>query len=159
MFPQAWARFRDAVPGADRDGDLSEAYRRLMADPDPGVRARASRAWADWEDAMLPDTPPYGRFDDPAFREAFVRIVTHYWSHGSWLEEGVVLREAGKLAGIPGVLVQGALDLGNLIGTPWLLAQAWPGSELILIDDAAHNGGTDAMRAALAAATDRFRSS
>ncbi len=157
VFPQAWARFRDAVPGADRDGDLSEAYRRLMADPDPRVRSAASRAWCDWEDAMLPGAPPHRGFDDAVYRDAFVRIVTHYWSHGSWLDEGVVLREAGRLSAIPGVLVQGSLDLGNLIGTPWLLAQAWPGSELTLIDDAAHDGGTDAMRGALVAATDRFR--
>jgi proline iminopeptidase len=156
VFPEAWRRFRDAVPEADRDGDLSDAYRRLLADPDPRVRDRAARAWCDWEDAMLPGSPPEERFEDRAFRFAFARTVTHYWSHGSWLAEGVVLREAGKLAGIPGVVVQGALDLGNLIGTPWLLAQAWPGSELILIDDAAH-GGTQDSREALVAATDRFR--
>src|SRR5689334_12022658 len=59
------------------------------------------------------------RFAEPGYAYAFARIVTHYWRHGSWLEEGQVLREAGRLAGIPGVLVQGSLDFGNLLGTPW----------------------------------------
>jgi proline iminopeptidase len=156
VFPEAWQRFRDAVPAADRDGDLADAYRRLLADPDPAVRDRAARDWCAWEDAMLPGSPPEERFEDPRFRMAFTRLVTHYWAHGSWLDEGVVIREAGRLAGIPGVVVQGALDLGNLIGTPWLLAQAWPGCELILVDDAAH-GGTDSSRDLLVEVTDRFR--
>ena len=155
VYPKEWARFRDAVPEEDRDGDLSEAYRRLMESPDPAVRAKASRDWCDWEDAMLPASPPHRGFDDPAYRAAFVRIVTHYWSHGSWLDEGVVIREAGRLAGVPGFMVQGALDLGNLIGTPWLLADAWPGSELTLVDAAPHSGSDD-TRSLLIAAADRF---
>jgi len=51
--------------------------------------------------------------------------------------------------------VQGALDLGNLIGTPWLLADAWPGSELTLVDAAPHSGSDD-TRSLLIAAADRF---
>ena len=73
---------------------------------------------------MMP--APSLRYEDPAFRMAFARLVTHYWSNGSWLEDGVVIREAGRLAGTPGIMVQGGLDFGNLVGTPWLLAQAWP---------------------------------
>jgi proline iminopeptidase len=156
LFPEAWARFRDGVPEADRDGDLAAAYARLLFDPDPTVRAKASRDWCDWEDALLPTSPgPDPRFDPPAFRLAFARLVTHYWSHGSWLEEGILLREAGRLAGIPGVVIQGRLDLSNLSGTPWELAGAWPDCELVMIDDSGHEGNA-AMTAARVAATDRF---
>ena len=38
---------------------------------------------------------------------AFVRICTHYFSHGAWLEEGELIAGAGQLAGIPGVLLHG----------------------------------------------------
>jgi proline iminopeptidase len=51
--------------------------------------------------------------------------------------------------------VQGILDLGNLLGTPWELARVWPGSELVMIDDAGHGSGAG-LDAALVAATDRF---
>jgi proline iminopeptidase len=88
---------------------------------------------------------------------AFARLVTHYWSHGSWLAGDQVLRDAGRLSGIPGVLVQGLLDLGNLAGTPWLLQHAWPGSELVLVDEGAHESQSAGMVGALIAATDRFR--
>jgi proline iminopeptidase len=158
LFPEAWARFRAGVPAADRDGDLSDAYARLLNDPDPGVHARAARAWCDWETAIVPTSPPHPRFEDPTYRLMFARIVTHYWRHGCWLEEGALLRQAGRLAGIPGVLVQGLLDLGNLLGTPWELAHAWPGSRLGLVDDAGHDTSAG-MAASLVAATDRFAAS
>lgn len=99
----------------------------------------------------MPTSPsPSPRFQDPSFALGFARIVTHFWRRGSWLEEGAVLAEAGRLAGIPGVLVQ-----GNLIGTPWKLAAAWPGSELVLVDAGHH--ATGALGATIVGATDRFR--
>jgi proline iminopeptidase len=156
IFPAAWARFRDGVREADRDGDLADAYHRLLFDADPAVREKAARDWCDWEIAIQPTAAaPNPRYDDPEFRMCFARIVTHYFRSGSWLDEGVVLRNAGVLADIPGILVQGTLDLGNLIGIPWLLAHAWPGSELIMIDDVGHDGG-NAMSEALVEASDRF---
>jgi proline iminopeptidase len=156
LFPDAWARFRDAVPETDRDGDLADAYHKLLSDPDPEVRAKAASDWCAWEDAIIPVSTGHSRFDDPDYRMAFARIVTHYFRTGSWLDEGVVLRDAHRLADIPGILVEGSLDLGNLIGTPWELAHAWPGSELILLADAGHETSTASMVDTLVAATDRF---
>ena len=157
LFPEAWERFRAGVPEADRDGDLADAYHRLMSHPDPAVRRKAADDWCAWEDAIVPVSTGHSAFADPDYRMTFARIVTHYFRAGSWLDEGVVLRDAGKLAGIPGVLVQGALDLSNLIGTPWELAQAWPDSELILRHDAGHETQSTSMVDTLVAATDRFR--
>jgi proline iminopeptidase len=156
LFPAGWARFRDGVPEADREGNLAGAYSRLLADADPAVRAKAARDWCDWEEAMLPTSGPNPRYADPEFRLAFARLVTHYWSHDHFLPyDGVLLDEARLLAGVPGVVVQGNLDLINLVGTPWQLTAAWPGSELVLIDDAGH-GGNAPLNAAIVAATDRF---
>jgi proline iminopeptidase len=158
LFPDAWGRFRDAVPAPERAGSLAAAYSRLLADQDPAVRVKAARDWCDWEEAMLPTSPYNPRYDDPAFRLCFARLVTHYWSNDHFLDDGVLVAEASRLGPVPGVIVQGSLDLINLIGTPWLLARAWPGSELVLIDDAGH-GGSAAVTAAIVAATDRFGAS
>jgi proline iminopeptidase len=156
LFPAEWARYRDGVPAGERDGDLPAAYLRLLSSPDTAVREAAARRWCDWEEAIVPTSPrPNPRFQDAEFRMAFARLVTHYWSNGSWLEEGVVLRDAHRLHGIPGILIQGALDLGNLIGTPWELVQAWPDAELVLIQGEGHHTRGDMVDATLAA-TDRF---
>ena len=37
IFPQEWERFAAHVPEAERDGDLSAAYARLLASPDPDI--------------------------------------------------------------------------------------------------------------------------
>jgi proline iminopeptidase len=156
LFPADWAKFRDGAGQPDA-GDLPAAYSRLLNDPDPAVRAKAARDWCDWEEAAVPTNPrPSERFADPLFRYGFARVVTHYWSNGHFLpSDGVLLAEAGRLGGVPGVIVQGTLDLVNLVGTPWELAAAWPGSELVVIDDAGH-GGNAALLSAIVAATDRF---
>ena len=54
----------------------------------------------------------------------------------------MLIREAGQLAGIPGVLIHGRNDLGGGACTPWELARAWPGAELIIIEDSGHTGST-----------------
>ncbi len=156
LFPADWARYRDAVPEADRDGSMPAAYSRLLSDPDPAVRAKAARDWCDWEEAIVPtNARPSKRYADPAFRLCFARLVTHYWSHDQFLPPGGVLSAAGRLAHVPGKIIQGSLDLTNLVGTPWLLAAAWPACELTLIDEAGH-GGNDELLDAIVAATDGY---
>ncbi len=152
IFPEAWQEFMDGVP----DPDPATGYAKLLASDDPAVRERAARAWCDWETAAIPAPPrSIPRYEDPDFRMAFARIVTHYWSQGHFLgDDGVILREADALKGIPGAVIQGGLDFGNLVGTPWRLAAAWPDAELTLVDEVGHDASGSADL--LVAATDRF---
>lgn len=155
FFPDAWAQFR-AVAG---DDDVVAAYARMMSSRDPAVRERAVHAWIAWEDTVVSLEPqgkpsPYSRRAADA-RTALVRICTHYFANGAWLEEGALLQNAGRLAGIPGVLIHGRLDLGGPLQTAWELAQAWPDATLVTIDDAGHTG-SDRMRDAVQQALDRF---
>ncbi|WP_406308854.1 prolyl aminopeptidase [Streptomyces sp. NBC_00623] len=159
FFPEAWERFRRGVPEPDRDGDLVGAYARLMEHPDPDVRANAAIDWCAWEDAVL-SAEHHGKpngYGDMPFLDmlAFVRICSHYFAHGAWLEEGQLIRDSGRLAGIPGVLIHGRLDMSGPLDTAWELAHAWPGAELVVIDDAGHKGSS-AMSAALYGAFERF---
>jgi proline iminopeptidase len=95
LFPEAWARFRGGVPESDATAICPTPDHRLLSDRDPGVRQKAARDWCDWEVAIVPTSKaPNPSFRRPDFRMAFARIVTHDWRHGSWLEDGVVLREA-----------------------------------------------------------------
>lgn len=160
-FPAEWARFRDGVPPTGRDGDLVAAYYRLLEDRDPAVREKAARDWCRWEDAHVAissDHLPDPRYEDPRFRMAFARLVTHYWHHAAFLEDGALLRDAGRLAGIPSVLIHGRLDLSSPVDIPTELNAAWPGSELIVVADAGHGAGQPGMEEALRTAIDRFAS-
>jgi proline iminopeptidase len=165
FFPEAWARFvgfagladtyrlpTDATPPIEA---LLEAYSQMMEDPDTNVRSRAAAEWLAWEDAVISQevngSPgSYGDRPDDA-KLAFVRICAHYFAHDCFLDDGVLIREAGKLAGIPGILIHGRNDLGGGACTAWELARAWPGAELVIIEDSGHTGSstmTDQVHAA-----------
>ncbi|MFE2425385.1 prolyl aminopeptidase [Streptomyces sp. NPDC059373] len=159
FFPEAWERFLAGAPGVGRDGDIVGAYARLMENPDPQVREKATADWCAWEDAVLShetagSAAPYsGR--PPAARLALVRICAHYFSHAAWLDEGALLRDAPRLSGIPGILIHGRLDLAAPLTTAWDLAHAWPDAQLTVINDAGHQGD-DATTDLVLAALDRF---
>lgn len=159
LLPVEWERFRDAVPAADRDGNLVEAYRRLMEHPDAAVRETAAEQWCAWEDAVIAHetlgAPGQYSARRDAARLAFVRICTHYFARAAWLEDGRLLREAHRLAGIPGILIHGRLDLSAPLRTAWELARAWPEAELRIIDDSGHTG-SPAMVTAIFDAVARF---
>lgn len=159
FFPREWERFRAGVPEPEREGDLLTAYARLVADPDPQVRAAAATEWCAWEDAVISQEPngkPNAYSDRPPdARVALVRICSHYFSHGAFLEEGALLRDAHRLAGIPGVLIHGRLDLSAPVEAAWSLARAWPDARLEIIDDAGHTG-SGTMRQRIYEALDGF---
>ena len=159
FFPDAWQRFRNGVPEAERAGSLVDAYHRLLMHPDPAIHEKAARDWCDWEAAIVAlhaDDAPDSRYNQLAFRLGFARLVTHYWRHHAWLEDGALVRDAHRLSGIPGVLIHGRMDLCNPLLTPWRLAQHWPGSELIVVDQAGHDAGHPGIADHIVAATDRF---
>jgi proline iminopeptidase len=126
---------------------------------DPAVHLKAARDWCEWEAALLsvdPAAKPDPRRSQPTFQLAFARIVTHYFRHNAWLEDGILLRNVSALAGIPGVMVHGRLDLGAPLVTAWELSQAWPDSELVIVDNAGHATTEPGIGEALIGATDRF---
>jgi proline iminopeptidase len=159
FFPQQWQRLVDALPEADRESDVVEAYHRNLMNPDPAVHERAAYEWCLWESAT-PEWPPREglapRFKDPAYALAFARIVTHYVRHYAWLEDGQLISGAGLLAGTPGVLITGRFDFQAPPASAWALSQAWPSAELVIVDDAGHDAANTAITDAIVRATDRF---
>ncbi|HZE41017.1 MAG TPA: prolyl aminopeptidase [Stackebrandtia sp.] len=158
ILPERWERFRNGVPADERDGDLAAAYSRLLHHTDADVRDRAARDWCDWEDAHVGIGVGFShdeRYDDPEFRLAFARLVTHYWSHAAWIPDGQLSRDAHRLAGIPGTLVHGLLDISGPADIAWNLARSWPDAELILVDRAGHGSG-GGIGDHVIAATDKY---
>ena len=159
FFPEEWERFRAGVPEAGADDEVVAAYARRMEDPDRRVRERAALDWCAWEDAVIslePKGTPNAYSDRPPLdRLAFVRIAAHYFAHRVWLGEEGVLPGAGRLVGIPGVLIHGRLDLGGPLEVAWALARAWPDAELEVLHDTGHTG-SDTMTGRKRDALDAF---
>ncbi|SDS11381.1 prolyl aminopeptidase [Jiangella sp. DSM 45060] len=154
FFPEAWAAFSAPAAGGGAAAVFA-AYHRLLHHPDPAVRDTAVAAWCAWEAATLslhPDPHTAAAFADPRFAATLVRLALHYFRHDGWLEDDQLLRDAGRLRGIPGVLVAGRGDVQTPVRTAWELAQAWPDARLVVVDGG-HASTAGSVAEALRAAT------
>ena len=160
LFPDVWEEYLAAIPEAEH-GDLVAAYRRRLFDADPAVHGPAGMAWTVWENStirLLPDEAAIAEVRaNPTSAVAFARIENHYFTHGGWMEDGQLIRDAAaRLAGIPSVIVQGRYDACTPAQTAWDLHRAWPEAEFHMIPDAGHAASEPGIVDALVRATDAF---
>lgn len=138
------------------------AYRKRLTSADIDTQRQAARAWALWEGetgTLLPQPAVTDGFRDHDFALAFARIENHYFVHGGWFEDGQLLRDAGRLRSIPGVIVQGRYDVTCPMQSAWDLHRAWPEAEFHLVEGAGHSQSEPGIRHKLIEATDRFADS
>jgi proline iminopeptidase len=160
LFPDAWEQYLAAIPEVER-GDLISAYNRRLTSPDEATRLSAARAWSVWEAStslLLQDEAFIEGHRDPHFALSFARIESHYFVHGGFFDvEDQLLRDAHRLAGIPGVIVHGRYDVVCPIQNAWELQKAWPQSKLVISPSAGHSAYEPENASALVEATDSFR--
>jgi proline iminopeptidase len=159
LFPERYEMFLAPLGGRSFAGDTIAAYHNLLFDPDPAVHRPAGVAWSTWEAATITleqDDSLIADFSDPAFALAFARIENHYFFYGGWFEEGQLLANAGRLAGIPGVIVQGRYDVATPAVTAYELHQAWSDADFIIAPVAGHAFSEPGIVDALVTATNRF---
>jgi proline iminopeptidase len=157
VFPREWDEFVSLVPAAAADGNIAAAYAQLLADPDPGVRRRAALAWCVWEDthvSLMPDWEPWMQTLDADEQLTLTRLVTHYWGNDCFLAKDQVFAAIDRVADIPATLIHGRYDVSGPLDTAWRLHQAWPASELVVVEDAGHGGG--GFGSAIVQALDRY---
>jgi proline iminopeptidase len=159
LFPDAWEPYRDAIPEAER-GDFIAAYHRRLTSPDEATRLAAARAWSVWEGAtsFLRVDPGFViGHEDAAFALAFARIENHYFVNGGFFQtDDQLLRNVGRIADIPGVIVHGRYDVVCPIQSAWDLHRAWPKAELLVSPTSGHSAFEAENIDALVSATDRF---
>lgn len=158
MHPEKWARFIAPV-SEDERSDLLGAYYRLLTGNDRVAQLEAAKAWTIWEGetiTLLPDAEFAAPFLDPHYALAFARIETHYFVNAGWMEEGQLLRDAGKLAGIPGTIVHGRYDMPCPTRYAFALHHAWPDADFQLVEGAGHAYSEPGILDQLIRATDRF---
>jgi proline iminopeptidase len=158
VFPDYWQDFTSPIPPAER-GDMLNAYHRRLTGENEILRMAAAKAWSIWEGrtaSLLPNSGVVDFFSNPHTALSLARIECHYFVNRAFLRPNQLLREASKLIGIPGVIVQGRYDLICPMASAWELHQAWEGSELMVIPDAGHSAAEPAIRNALIESTDRF---
>jgi proline iminopeptidase len=159
LFPERYEMFLKPLGGRSFAGDAISAYHDLLFDADPAVHGPAGVAWSTWEAATITleqDDNLIADFSDPTFALAFARIENHYFYHRGWFSEGQLIANADRLAGIPGVIIQGRYDVATPAVTAYDLHLAWPNAEFTIAPIAGHAFSEAGILEALVAATDRF---
>ncbi|SEP36850.1 proline iminopeptidase [Methylobacterium sp. ap11] len=158
IFPEKWERFIAPVAMSDRD-DMISAYRKLLTSNDPDVQIEAAKAWTIWEGetiTLLPNPDFSAAYADGHFALAFARLENHYFVHNCWMENGQLLRDAGRMKGIPGAIVHGRYDMPCPVKNAYLLHKAWPDASFHIVEGAGHATTEPGILDQLIRATDRF---
>ncbi len=165
FFPEAWDRFAGFLPPAER-GDLLAGYHRRLTDPDPTVHMPAARVWSAYEGAcstLRHDPQVVAEHGSERMALGLARIEAHYFVNDLFMAENQLIDRIAAMEGIPAVVVQGRYDVVCPIRSADELVRHWPGDyganglEYRIIPDAGHAASEPGTRAALIAATEKFK--
>ncbi|HEX7108747.1 MAG TPA: prolyl aminopeptidase [Aestuariivirga sp.] len=159
LFPDAWEAYVAPIPANERN-DLVAAYHKRLTGNNIAEQLACAKAWSQWEAntvSLHPNPKLVIEFGNDAFALAFGRIECHYFVNRGFFEtDGQLLAEAGKLRGLPGVIIQGRYDVVTPAETAWALHRAWPEAHFEIVPDAGHTATEPGITDALIRATDRF---
>ena len=143
FYPDLSGDFVGLLPPEERAQPLDGYWRRIL-DSDPAVHSPFARAWHDTERILSEHAPGRVRLDPDSLNSARALPVTPfmealYFQNDCFMKPGQLLAEAGKLAGIPGIIVQGRYDLLCPPATSRALGAAWRRSEVRFVEGAGHS--------------------
>jgi len=127
------------------------------------MRMAAAKAWSIWEArcaTLRPNHDVVAYFTDPHVALSLARIEAHYFVNKIFMEENQLLRDARRLASIPGIIVHGRYDMVCPLDNAVALHRAWPESDLEIVREAGHSalepGTVDALVRATRDMANRF---
>ena len=158
FYPDLNDDFVGLLPHADRANPLDAYWRRIL-DADPAVHGPLARAWHDTERILSEHVSGRVRLDQDSLTSSRSLPATpfmeaHYFQNDCFLRPGQILDDAGKLKGIPGIIVQGRYDLLCPPATSHALGAVWREAEIRFVEGAGHTlydpGIRDAVMKAIA---------
>ncbi|WP_445489749.1 prolyl aminopeptidase [Rhodopseudomonas sp. RCAM05734] len=166
-YPGLYEDFLSVLPPDERAAPLPNYYRRIL-DADPAIHTPAARAWHGTESILSEHAPARTRLDLPALTNSARPLPStpimeaHYFQHGCFMRPGQLLAEAGRLAGIPGLIVQGRFDFLCPPSTSHALAAVWTDAQVRMVEGAGHTlydpGVRDAVMKAVADIASQLKS-
>jgi len=157
FWPETWARFCNIIPEDERD-DLIAAYNRRLFSGDISLETRYGRAWSAWENALASIHSTGTSGESPGdYARAFARLENHYFINAGFLEfDGQILAHMGRIAHIPGTIVQGRYDMICPPESAYKVSQLWPAGELKMVRNAGHALSEPGISAELVRVMDRI---
>ncbi|ROU00565.1 prolyl aminopeptidase [Marinobacter sp. R17] len=158
IFPDYWEDYLAVVPKEER-GDMVGAYYRRLTSTNELEQMQAAKAWSVWEGrcaTLHPNPRVVEHFGHPHVAIALARIECHYFMNNAFLEPDQIVRDAGRLQGIPGHIVHGRYDMVCPLDNAHALREVWPEAEFSIIRDAGHSASEPAIVDALLRACEKI---
>ena len=156
FYPELYDEFIAPIPVEER-GDLLKAYTRRLLCDDPQQYWPAARAWSRFEGRRVFLLPQEEETSSDTLDLGVGRLESHYMANGAFLDDDQLIRDLGRIAHLPAVIVQGRYDVICPPLSAYRLHQAWPGARLRMIADAGHGALEHGIARALVAATEQFK--
>jgi proline iminopeptidase len=158
FFPEVYQELVASLDHPEKK-DLPAQLLARLTSTDPAIRDRYARAWLSYEggiaflggakekvEAFLREYNPY----------AFALIENYYMANGCFLQEGQLLNNAGTLADIPVIIINGRYDMICPPSMAYNLHRLLPKSTLVIVPEAGHTASEPGIEAELVKAIRRF---
>jgi len=137
FFPEEFEEYKNFIPKSEQK-NLVLAYYKRVTGKDKEVAELSAIKSNSWSKTILslnqtPKKESTKNIESKVSKEEIgaTKIFYHYEVNSGFLNEGELLKNAHKLKGIPGVIIQGRYDMITPPVTAWELHRAWEGSRII----------------------------
>lgn len=136
---------------------VAEALYQTIFSIDLAKARLAAKQWQAWgglvalADEFISDNEPVS---DQALKQ--VQMELHYAKNAYFIAENQVLQHCEQLINIPTIIIHGQRDLTCPLESGWLLQQALPDAEFIVLPHSGHVARGEEMIDALVSASDRM---
>ncbi|PPR17196.1 MAG: Proline iminopeptidase [Alphaproteobacteria bacterium MarineAlpha9_Bin3] len=151
--PELWNKWIRLLDIEERKNPI-EAYGKRLESSDIKISNSAALAWSLYE-SILSQLSSDILFPKSFMDEIFINSSAdpntpffewHYIKNNFFLEDNELIKNAYKLNGIPGSIVQGRYDLLCPVINAYEIAMKWKTCDLIIVDEGAHSANSDPMR-------------
>ncbi len=144
FFPDVYEKLQKTMDDPNRFNYPQQLLDKLLS-KDESVRAGAARAWTGYELRLISLTMTDAKTErildriGPGGLYTFALMENWYMAHHCFLKEGQLLKNAGRLAGIPVIMVQGRYDVICRPLAAWRLHRCLPDSKLWFAPQSGHS--------------------
>lgn len=157
IYPQQWQALLASIPAHYRHNVLTGLSDTIFGDDDIAAK-EAAKQWQFWSGLVALGAVEIKPDNEPVSNNTLqqVKMELHYARNHYFIADNQILENCGLLQDIPTIIIHGQNDLTCPLESGWLLQQALPKAQLIVLPNAGHIARGEEMLNALVSAADEM---
>ena len=161
LLPREWDAFQQGMEQLQLSGEtISDCLYRCTFAGNDQMRDAVAGLWSRWSEAVVMysfnNIPAQNETESTEAMRAKTRIEMHYAKNNYFMPEDYLLENISSIPKVPVKIIHGMRDITCTPDAGWAVHKKMPQSEFILLRDAGHLSGEQAMTQALVAAADEI---